>query len=46
MLAAIAFGRRSAHLGAKQFLVIVLITLIQVGLAVYHMFTMAMPPLN
>ena len=46
MLVAIGLGRRSTQLNPKQYIVIALITLLQVGLAVYHMFTMAMPPLN
>ena len=46
MLFAIGIGRHSAQFNFRQYLVIALITLLQVGLAVYHMFTMNMPPLN
>ena len=46
MIIAIGLGKRSSHLGFKQYVVITLLTLLQVGMAVYHMFTMDMPPLH
>lgn len=45
MMTAIAFGKRSPRLGAKQYVVIVIITLIQVFITLYRMYTMEMPPL-
>lgn len=46
MLAAIVFGKRSPRLGAKQYIVIIIITLLQVFIAIYRMYTMEMPPLK
>jgi hypothetical protein len=46
MLMAIAFGKRSPRLGIKQYIVIIVITLLQVLIAIYRMYTMEMPPLK
>ena len=46
MLDAIVFGRRVPYPGFKQYLAIVLITLLQVGIAVYQLLTMNTPPLR
>ena len=46
MMVAIGIGRRSSRLGSKQYVVVLIITLLQVGIVLYHMYTMEMPPLN
>ena len=46
MMIAIAFGKRSLRLGGKQYIVIIVITLLQVLIALYRMYTMEMPPLK
>lgn len=45
MLLAIGVGKRSAKFGFKQYLIAALLALIQVGVALYHMFSMDKPPL-
>lgn len=44
MVLLIAVAQRTQHLGLKQYLIIILITLIQVGIFVFFMFTMEQPP--
>ena len=46
MLVAIVVGRHSPHQGFKQYLAIILITLLQVGIAVSQLLTMNTPPLR
>lgn len=46
MLMAIIVGKRSPRLGFKQYTVIIIITLLQVFIAIYRMYTMEMPPLK
>lgn len=46
MIVAIFLGRQSGRAGFKQYFVIFLITLLQVAIALYKMYTMEMPPLN
>jgi hypothetical protein len=46
MMVAIGIGKRSSRLGGKQYVMILIITLLQVGIVLYHMYTMDMPPLK
>jgi hypothetical protein len=46
MMVAIGIGKRGSRLGGKQYLAILIISLLQVGIVVYHMYTMEMPPLR
>jgi hypothetical protein len=45
MILVIAIGKRSKELGYRQYLVIILITLAQVGILVFFMYTIEKPPL-
>jgi hypothetical protein len=46
MIVLIGVGKRSREFGLKQCLVIMLVTLLQVGVFVVYMYTMQRPPLN
>jgi hypothetical protein len=45
MFLAVGVGKKSGRFGMKQYLIAALLALIQVGMALYHMFTMEKPPL-